>query len=195
MEKLAEILSPETGGEGVPTPFKKALFWPGTPPKSSAKARKPLKLPAVVSSHEWLAYEKKRKDQKDLEQKKKEESKQARERNIKENSIKTVGGNAKGKGRKNTTIYDRDEDWVCKVCNKRYSAELIIGNRRRWVECDTCQGQYHYKCIPKKHLDSFGLEESDEDEEDVNFICHVCAADVDTGNEEFQLSESSENDN
>lgn len=47
MEKLAEILSSETGGEGVPTPFKKALFWPGTPPKkSSTKARKSLKLPA-----------------------------------------------------------------------------------------------------------------------------------------------------
>lgn len=45
MEKLAQILSPETGGEGVPTPFKKTLFWPGTPPKkSSAKARKSLKL-------------------------------------------------------------------------------------------------------------------------------------------------------
>lgn len=105
MEKLAEILSPETGGEGVPTPFKIALFRPGTPPKkSSAKARKSLKLSAVVSSHEWLAYEKKRKDQKDLEQKKKEERKQARERNKKENSKKTVGGNAKGKGRQNTVI-------------------------------------------------------------------------------------------
>lgn len=113
MEKLAEILSPEIGGEGVPTTFKKALFWPGTPPKkSSAKARKPLKLPAVVSSHEWLAYEKKRKDQKDLEQKKKEESKQAIERNKKENSIKTVGGNAKGKGRKNTTMIETKTGFV-----------------------------------------------------------------------------------
>lgn len=190
IENLSKILSPETDGKGVPTPFKKTLFWPGTPPKkSSVKARRTLKLPAVVSSHEWLAYENLRKEKKEEEQKKKEDRKLAREKKRKENSKKT----AKGKACKKT-IDDVEEDWICKICLKRYSAELIIGKRRRWVECDTCQGQYHYKCVPKKHLDAFGLEESDEEEEEVNFICHLCAADVDTDYEDLRLTESSEND-
>lgn len=38
-ENLAKILSPETDGDGVPTPLKKH-FWPGTPDKSSKEKNK-----------------------------------------------------------------------------------------------------------------------------------------------------------
>lgn len=59
----------------------------------------------------------------------------------------------------------------------RFSSELIRSVRKRWVECDECKKQYHYKCIPKSHLDLYGLDEEDEDDEEVKFICHLCVDD------------------
>lgn len=36
-EKLAKPISPSTGGKGVPSPFKRTLFWPGTPKLNNRK--------------------------------------------------------------------------------------------------------------------------------------------------------------
>lgn len=56
----------------------------------------------------------------------------------------------------------------------RYSSELIRKFRKRWIECDECKSQFHYNCLPKKHLEQYGLEEDDNDDDEVAFVCHVC---------------------
>lgn len=85
-------------------------------------------------------------------------------------------------------MFDEEEDWTCKICSKRYSAELILSIRRRWIECDECKHTFHYKCIPKKHLDAFGLDEDDVDDDELQFLCHFCAKDVDSDNDPLVLS-------
>lgn len=47
--------------------------------------------------------------------------------------------------------------------------KIITNNRCRWVECDNCKSTFHYKCIPKKLLVLYGLDEEDKDEDEVNF--------------------------
>lgn len=138
-EKLAKVLSPGTDGQNVPSPFKKNLFWPGTPTKTKKGVKKTkVKLPAVISSKEWQDFEEKRRERKKKEQLEKEERKKKRE----ESKTKTTKPKKK-------LIFDKDEDWTCKVCSRRYSSELILKVRRRWIECDVCKSQFHYKCIPK----------------------------------------------
>lgn len=48
-ENFLKALSPESNVTGVPSLFKRHLFWPGTPKKSSKK-RKSAKMPSVVLS-------------------------------------------------------------------------------------------------------------------------------------------------
>ncbi|KAG8276950.1 hypothetical protein J6590_052866 [Homalodisca vitripennis] len=48
-----------------------------------------------------------------------------------------------------------------------------------------CKNTFHYRCIPKKHLDAFGLDESDDDEDELNFLCHLCADDIDSDNDPY----------
>lgn len=74
-------------------------------------------------------------------------------------------------------MFDEEEDWICNKCGLRFSSELIRSVRKRWVECDTCKKQYHYKCVPKSHLDLYGLEDDDDDDDKVTFICHMCVDD------------------
>lgn len=75
---------------------------------------------------------------------------------------------------KKQPVFDEEEDWKCAKCNSgRFSSELIRSVRKRWVECDTCKAQYHYKCIPKTHLDLYGLD----DDNEVLFFCHKCVDD------------------
>lgn len=75
-----------------------------------------------------------------------------------------------------------------------YSAEFITNGRRRWINFDKCQSQYHFKCIPKRHLNNFGLEECEENNNELAFICHFCTTDIDSSCEEFELDESDEDD-
>lgn len=58
--------------------------------------------------------------------------------------------------------------------------------RCRWIESDDCKNTYYFKCIPKKHLD--------EDDEELQFLCHFCAKDVDSDNDPFVLSEIERDD-
>lgn len=48
--------------------------------------------------------------------------------------------------------------------------------------------------LPKKHLDAFGLEESDEDDDELLFSCHICTSDINSDNDPFELSESDNDD-
>lgn len=169
---LMKTLSPHTNGENVPSPFKRHLFWPGTP-KKKGKKRASVKIPSVVSSKDWQDFEKKRMENKKKKEQEKEERKLKREMKKKEKGP-PVKRSVTGRPMPKSKVNDIDEDWICKVCQNRYSSELIIGTRRRWVECDQCKCQFHYKCIPKKHLNCYGIEEDDEDEDDVAFICHFC---------------------
>ena len=50
--KMEMAISPETGGLNVPTPFKKYLYWPGTPKKKNT-VRRTLNLPTVVTCGQW----------------------------------------------------------------------------------------------------------------------------------------------
>lgn len=77
-----------------------------------------------------------------------------------------------------------------KVC----CGAFIINDGQRWIERDKCQAQVHFKCIPEKHLNSFGLEECDEDDDELAFICHFCATDIDSSCEEFNLDGREEDD-
>lgn len=78
LEKLANVLSPETSGDGVPSPFKNHLFWPGTPPKTKGRTQK-VKLPSVVTSEQWQKYEAKKRDEKKKLEEEKAERKKLRE--------------------------------------------------------------------------------------------------------------------
>lgn len=57
------------------------------------------------------------------------------------------------------------------------------------------QKTYHNKCIPKKHCDAFGIEETDDDDQDkIQLLCHFCANDVDSDCEPLVISEPSDED-
>lgn len=76
----------------------------------------------------------------------------------------------------------------------RFSPELIRSVRKRWVECDTCKKPYHYKYVPKSHLDLYGLDDDDDDDDEVAFICHVCVDDK-SDNDLANLLDDSDDDN
>ena len=87
--KMEMAISPETGGLNVPTPFKKYLYWPGTPKKKNT-VRRTLNLPTVVTCGQWQDYEdNKRKEKKAVEQLK-EERKRLREQKKEERQKKAA---------------------------------------------------------------------------------------------------------
>lgn len=78
------------------------------------------------------------------------------------------------KNKKNKKIVeDLEEEWTCKVCFARYSSETIRGLVKKWIECDGCQAQFHLDCIPKKHRNDIHINSQDSEEE-IEFICHFC---------------------
>lgn len=87
--ELSQILSPETNGKDVPSPFKNNLFWP-LPPKSSNVVRRKVKLPAVVTSEKWRAYEESQIRKKAEEERLKDERKKAREMKKQEKKNKNI---------------------------------------------------------------------------------------------------------
>lgn len=148
-EKLAKVLSPDTNGTGVPSPFKNNLLWPGSPIKNSKVRKSFIKLPAVVSSREYQAYDEKRTSAKKKEEEQKAERKRARE--DRKNKGKNKTGTSTFKNPRRKIIEDSEDDWTCKVCKKRFSAEKILNIGKKWIDCDSCKSPFHYKCIPKKH--------------------------------------------
>lgn len=133
-----------------------------------------------MTSLKRLNYEEKKRKVKEDKKKLQEERKRIRE--------EKKGTSNKLKKPTSGEIKDVEEDWVCKVCSLRYSAELIFKKSKKWVECDSCLGQYHYKCIPKKHLNKYGLDDSEDDE--LTFICHNCTENSDEDNDfDFLTSE------
>uniref|UniRef100_A0A1B6L7P3 PHD-type domain-containing protein n=1 Tax=Graphocephala atropunctata TaxID=36148 RepID=A0A1B6L7P3_9HEMI len=188
-EKLAIAISPHTNGADVPSPFKNILFWPGTPTKTKRKNKKStVKLPSVISSKDWQVFEGKKREEKKLEEQKKIERKRQREEKKNNKVCK------KKKTVKKKLVFDESEDWICKVCGQRYSAEIITQTRRRWIQCDECGHTYHYKCLPKKHLDIYGIEEDDEEDE-VAFVCHKCTKDSDDEDLHLSSDDEEEEDN
>lgn len=186
-EALAKVLSPDTNGEGVPTPLKKHLSWPGTPVKTGkSRKRKDCKIPAVIVSKKYIELKEKEREEKKQIELEKAERKRLREMKKLNKSEKST----KTKDLKRKIVFDEEDDWKCLMCKKRFSAEQSMNIRRRWIECDQCKETFHYSCIPKKHRDTFGIEESDEDDDELSFICHMCANDIDSDCEEFVLSES-----
>lgn len=123
-------------------------------------------FPDVVSSKKWKEYYDK------LEEDKKKKKPKKDKRN-KEDST--------------------DEHLKCKKCKNSFNEEKKKKISRKWVECDGCKSTYHFKCIPKSHVQSFGigLSESD-DEEDVTFMCHECAK-CDESDNDFEMLDIDEN--
>lgn len=58
-EILAKKISPATGGQGVPSPFKRNLLWPKSPQKNEIVRRR-LQMPSVVTSRQFQEYEEKK---------------------------------------------------------------------------------------------------------------------------------------
>ncbi|CAH1710854.1 unnamed protein product [Aphis gossypii] len=133
--KLAEKISPHTGGKGVPSPFKKNLLWPKTPEKRN-KVNRRLRMPSVVTSKKFQEFEEKKLKEKQIQEQLKAERKRKRE--DKKNDCK-----AKRVTKKRGIAEDEDEDWQCAVCLCRYNSEVIRGIVRQWVECDGCKKQFH----------------------------------------------------
>lgn len=100
-----------------------------------------------MSSKEWQALEEKKRAKCQIKEREKEERKMKQED---AKQLKVCKG--KCKSRKTREVNDVDEEWTCDHCGLCYSSALIRGIRKRWIECDTCKKQYHYKFIPKKHL-------------------------------------------
>ncbi|KAG5895676.1 hypothetical protein JTB14_026999 [Gonioctena quinquepunctata] len=57
----------------IPSPFKRALFWPETTTVSNKKKKE--KIPSVVTSQQWQEYSRKKMEKKQNEERKKEENK------------------------------------------------------------------------------------------------------------------------
>ncbi|KAJ4443802.1 hypothetical protein ANN_05582 [Periplaneta americana] len=72
-------------------------------------------------------------------------------------------------------LIEDPNDWLCKKCGKSLNDEKLKKLKRTWVECDKCKDTYHFKCIPKSHVNAFGLDEEDMEEDCVTFLCHNCA--------------------
>lgn len=78
-KEFYKILSPETGGEDVPSPFKRALVWPGSP-KKKIKCRLSLEMiMPVVTSQQYRSYKLKASEKKKETERLKAEKKQKRE--------------------------------------------------------------------------------------------------------------------
>ena len=65
------------------------------------------------------------------------------------------------------------QDWIRKKCNSSFIDENKRKLRHTWIACGKCDDKYNFKCIPKTHIEAFGLDEDDMDE--VSFFCHKCA--------------------
>lgn len=72
-EKAAQNLK-----EVIPSPFKRALFWP-EPKVEVLKKRKTEKIPSVVTSLQWQEYNKKKSEEKERKLKEKEDKKKQKE--------------------------------------------------------------------------------------------------------------------
>lgn len=76
-ENEVKVLKPVN----IPTPFKKALFWPDESSVSKVRKRKKEKIPAVTTSDQWKAYYTKKEEEKKQQEQLKESRKKQREDN------------------------------------------------------------------------------------------------------------------
>lgn len=106
-------------------------------PKTLEKTekRKKIVIPAVVSSEKWKKFYKANEDNK-------------------KNKTK----------RTKIDLTPDSEDLICKKCKHSFNEERKKKLSRKWVECDTCKNTYHFKCVPKNHIESFGLTNDDDDD-------------------------------
>lgn len=79
-------------GEIIPSPFKRALFWPT--PKENSRKRTKEKIPSVISSTQWqLYYENKDRKKNEMEEKKKrrlEERREKKQKNEEERKLRAA---------------------------------------------------------------------------------------------------------
>lgn len=77
----------------------------------------------------------------------------------------------------------------------KYKDSFLAGGPIGSVGFSSLPFTFHFKCIPKTHLKTFGLEESDEDDDEVAFVCHFCTKnDLNSDEDPLVLSEFSEED-
>lgn len=92
----------------IPTPFKKALFWPEQ--VNSKNKRKKEKLPSAITSEEWQHYHLRKENEK---RKKEEEKKQKAElRQMKKEEKENQKQKAPKRKRKESTDSTDDEEWI-----------------------------------------------------------------------------------
>lgn len=105
--------NPSSLKEQVPTPFKKALFWPEE--KKSDKKRTKERIPSAITSESWQEYhkrkeaEKKRKDEE--KQKRAEERKRKKEEKAMEKKAMEIQKKTKRKRKVSESSSENDEEW------------------------------------------------------------------------------------
>lgn len=101
--------------ENVPTPFKKALFFPEE--TSSAKKKRKEKIPCAITSEKWQEYHSKKQEEKQRKETEKQKRAEERKRKKEEKENKQRDKKAKSKGIKKKTNHDSEssvenEEWI-----------------------------------------------------------------------------------
>lgn len=153
----------------IPSPFKKALFWPEI--KDNKKKIKE-KIPSVATSEKWRLHHQKKLQAKLEDQKLKEERKKLRllKRTIKQEGEKNRNGKKPRASKR---------DYKCMTCNASWNEEKQSGINSKWIDCDNCKKSVHFKCLSKQHIIKFNLDDESWKNEEFDFICEECDVDND----------------
>lgn len=103
--------------DSVPTPFKRALFWPDAKENTEPKKRKKDKVPAVASSQEWQEYHKRKEEIKNKQEKEKNIRKQERKKKDCKLNTKAVSKTKETNSRLFNNNFEKEND-----------AEYLVGN-------------------------------------------------------------------
>lgn len=153
----------------VPSPFKKALFWPDIKVKNKKIKEK---IPSVATSEKWRIHHQKKIEAKLEEQRLKEERQKLRllKRTLKQEDGKKRNG-------KKSRVSKRD--YNCMTCDASWNEEKQSGINSKWIDCDNCTKSVHVRCLSKQHIIKFNLDDESWKNDEFDFVCEECDVDCD----------------
>lgn len=168
--KQMQGASSSNNQKSIPSPFKRALFWPE--PMKTNKRRQKHKLPSVATSADWISYYKKKQEEKLEEEQMKAE--RALKRKIKQEAGEKV---CEKKAHKHKF---KKNDYICMYCSASWNEEKNGNIKAAWIDCDKCKNSAHLECLPKTCLTKFNLNDASRislstvTSVQLHFLCAFC---------------------
>ncbi|KAJ3665228.1 hypothetical protein Zmor_000733 [Zophobas morio] len=140
----------------IPSPFKKALFWPQKDELKTTKRIRKLKLPSVATSDQWREYHRKKDEEKEKLIKDKDERKRKREEKkiLKVTSKKTPVSKQKTEVARIQKSQHETKEYFCVYCDELYGQR----GGETWIMCQICKQWAHEECAGAEDMHQFICE-------------------------------------